>query len=333
MVAGPEGGMDATPVQDGDSGACVDRSAPACQPKVIGPAGDAGDAGRGLTVIGKNAYWTRVSKPLALLRTSLDDDQTTDLPIPPSVPEDFAFFEARYLVNDGTNVFAASTYCCAGPENALFGYYVSDGSWKSTDLANSLGVSGFLYASGSLTVALDAGRFLYSYSPGDLKRTKSYVMANQYADPIGTDGTTIYIELLLNGTRQIASFDGMTPVPLATVPAEPYGSESHLAVDETNVYFAAMSKLMSADRKTPGDPKEIVDVAPLHPLQVLVDDRALYWVDESGLHAIGKSRGGRVDLATFDNRYQPLAVEQIDQSAEYVVWTGRDGLSKVRKSW
>src|SRR5579859_1203410 len=149
LVPGPEGGMDATPVQDGDSGACVDRSAPACQPKVIGPAGDAGDAGRGLTVIGKNAYWTRVSKPLALLRTSLDDDQTTDLPIPPSVPEDFAFFEARYLVNDGTNVFAASTYCCAGPENALFGYYVSDGSWKSTDLANSLGVSGFLYASGS----------------------------------------------------------------------------------------------------------------------------------------------------------------------------------------
>jgi hypothetical protein len=105
-------------------------------------------------------------------------------------------------------------------------------------------------------------------------------------------------------------------------------------VDETNVYFAAKSKLLSADRKTPGEPKEIVDVMPNHPLAILVDARAVYWVDEGGIHAIGKADGKRVDLASFDNSTGisgSIKVMQIDQSAEYLVWTGRDGLSKVRK--
>jgi hypothetical protein len=88
---------------------------------------------------------------------------------------------------------------------------------------------------------------------------------------------------------------------------------------------------MSADRKTPGDPKEVLDVTPDHPLVVLVDERAVYWVDEGGLRAIRKLDGGRVDLALFANDTGLTAVRQVDQNTEYVVWTGTDGLTKVRK--
>jgi hypothetical protein len=88
------------------------------------------------------------------------------------------------------------------------------------------------------------------------------------------------------------------------------------------------SKVMSADRKTPGESKEIVDVMALHPLEMLVEDRAVYLVDEPGLYAIAKTDEKTVTLASFgDSR----AVSQLDQTAEYVVWTGPDGLSKVRK--
>src|SRR5207248_6906439 len=51
------------------------------------------------------------------------------------------FATTPYLFNDGTNVFSISNYCCAGVENALYGYYVSDGTWKFTDLLTPQNVS------------------------------------------------------------------------------------------------------------------------------------------------------------------------------------------------
>jgi hypothetical protein len=299
---------------------------PSCQPKVIGPPGG---AGTGLTVVGSIAYWRQFSKPTVLLRTSLNDDQTTEV-TPPAEWINF-FATTPHLFNDGMNVFSISNYCCAGVENALYGYYVSDGTWKFTNLVTPQNVSSFFYAARSLVISFDNGRFVRWYAPESLMTTKNYFGGATYASPMATDGTTIYAEVGSNRTFDIASFDGMTSVPIAKVPAQPYGSDRTLAVDATTVYFAALTKLMSADRKTPGDPKDVVDVTPSHPLDVLVDEQAVYWVDELGLHAIRKLDGGRVDLALFANDILPRAVDQIDQNTEYVVWTGRDGLTKVRK--
>jgi hypothetical protein len=308
----------------GDSGAqtmCVDRSLPACQPKVIGPAGA---LGTGLTVIGNDAYWRQRDKPTVMLRTSLQDDQTTELAL---APDGLPFFdETPYLFNDGTNVFGISLNCCAGIENGLFGYYVSDRTWKFTDLLRPLPPTGFLYAAGSLLIVIDR-RHLLSFAPADLMPTKTFNMPpNQYAGPLGTDGTTIYMEVASNETYQLATFDGVMPMPFANAPAASYGTDARLAVDGTNVYFTANTQVMSADRTTA--PKELVDVAPLYPLHIFVDQRAVYWVDDTGLYAIGKADAKRVTVATFADS---SAVRQIDQNADYVVWTGADGLSKVRK--
>src|SRR5436305_5180894 len=72
--AGPGGAAGSS--DSGASAPCVDRSLPSCQPKVIGPPGG---AGTGLTVVGGIAYWRQFSKPAVLLRTSLNDDQTTEV--------------------------------------------------------------------------------------------------------------------------------------------------------------------------------------------------------------------------------------------------------------
>src|SRR5207248_10815947 len=84
------------------------------------------------------------------------------------------FATTPYLFNDGTNVFSISNYCCAGVENALYGYYVSDGTWKFTDLLTPQNVSSFFYAARSLVISFDNGRFVRWYAPESLMTTKNY---------------------------------------------------------------------------------------------------------------------------------------------------------------
>ena len=209
--------------------------------------------------------------------------------------------------------------------------YVADGSWKFTDLLIEQYPAAFFYASGSLVLCFDRCRFVRWYAPQTLMQTKMYFGTGTatYAWPMGTDGTSIYAEVGSNGMYNVASFDGTTAMPLGKVPAQPYGGARALAVDATKVYVAAMSKLMVVDRVTPGDAKELIDVTPLHVIEILVDERAVIWFDEGGVHAIAKADAKRVDLASFDNTTD--AVEQVDQNVDYVVWTGRDGLMKLRK--
>src|SRR5262249_39872547 len=141
------------------------------------------------------------------------------------------FASTPYLFNDGTNVFAISLECCAGVRNALFGYYVSDGTWNFTDLLIEQSVYAFLYAAGSLVISFDGGRFVRWYAPESLLRSEAHCGGSTYAAPMGTAGTTIYAEVGSNMTYDVASFDGTTSVPLARVPAQPWGSDRSLAVD------------------------------------------------------------------------------------------------------
>lgn len=301
---------------------CVDRASPECQPKAI----DATAAATGLTVIGNDAYWRRVDKPNALLRTSLDTDETTEIVVDPAVS--LKFEETPYLFNDGKNVFALSPSCCASIRNGLWGYYVADGAWKFLNLFVEQNIGGFLYASGSLVITFDQ-RFIRWYSPADLQEdvSKRFVMPKgETVHGLGTDGATLYMDVA-GETAQIASFDGTALAPLATVPS--YWS-SKLAVDDTSLYFGAGTQLLSLDRAAPGEPKLLVDLAPRSPREVLVDAHSVYWVDNEGLYSMPKAGGTRQQLAQLELTL-PAAVNQIDQSTHYIAWAGHEGLTKVRK--
>ena len=68
------------------------------------------------------------------------------------------------------------------------------------------------------------------------------------------------------------------------------------------------------------------------PMLLLQDNGFVYWVDDTGLHAIPKAGGTPIDLAEFV-LLSPSGreVHDIALSEDYVVWAGASGLKRVRK--
>jgi len=281
--------------------------------------------GYALTVLDDDVYWVEPGPNPRVRRTSLLDGSTHDLALPDEPGAMACVSDARDMASDDRNVYVL---CGA----SVLRYRSDTDAWSVHSLSlDSLELRSLLTVGDTLYVTLLDG--IAAYSRADLKLNQGWYTIEPHA--IATDGMQLFATLwdaTAGGTRisklVAGEFEPIGP------PLPPPSSWQSLVVGPTHAYTSSDTRIVRVPVAGSDREELVLEDAPNQPYLLVMDEQALYFMDQAGLHAVELATGTRTQLAAFDPLdAEPggMIVRGLAQSEDYLVWVSNLGLSRIRK--